>query len=210
MNKKLYVAGGYDNSVDWVLDLGFEHTKDLEKSDAIFYTGGSDISTYLYGENTGKRTFCNPERDKYEFHLFNHCADKLKIGVCRGGQLLTVANGYKLVQDSQHPHFHNISTFDNKVLYASSTHHQQFLLQPNNLMKPAEFKLIGWANKLSNNHLDGDNKDYKFGKNYQEPEIVIYNHEQFGKSIAIQMHPEFFDFDHPTVRYLQGLIKDNL
>lgn len=210
MNKKLYVVGGYDNSVDWVLDMGFEYTNDINKSHCVFFVGGSDVSPELYGEKKGSRTYCDKERDIKEVELFTISKNIPKIGVCRGGQFLTIMNGFKLVQDSRHPGYHNIDTFDGKTLKASSTHHQQFLFIPNNLRTPSKSTLIGWANKLSDQHLDGKDIDYNFDINYKEPEIVLYESNEHGKSLAIQMHPEFFEFEHPTVKYLQNLVKTHL
>lgn len=208
MSKKLYVVGGYDSSVDWVLDIGYENTNDIKKSDLIFFVGGSDVSPELYGEKKGFRTYCDKERDRKEVELFNLSENILKIGVCRGGQFLTVMNGFKLVQDSCHPGYHKIDTFDEKTLKASSTHHQQFLLQPNNLRDSSKFTLIGWANNLSGKHLNGNDEDYNFDIDYKEPEIVVYESRDCGISVAVQTHPEFFEFNHPTVRYLQNLIKN--
>jgi len=205
-NKTVYVVNGGYNDIEWT---GLKQTNDIESANAIFFTGGSDIQTSRYNEKRGKYISDNPERDEYEFDLFNKSKkNQLKIGVCRGGQHLTVANGFRLVQHMKHPGYHDVHTFDNKTILASSTHHNQFLLNPNNLIEPSKFTLLGWTNKLSPYHLNGENKDYNFPQDYKEPEIVLYESEKFGKSISIQMHPEFFEFEHDTNKYLRGLINN--
>jgi gamma-glutamyl-gamma-aminobutyrate hydrolase PuuD len=212
MNKKVYLVGGrqYDEYLNWIYDLGYELTNNLDKSSLIFFAGGSDCQPSLYGESEGRHTYTNPQRDLEELDIWNLSKDIPKLGVCRGGQFLTITNGYKLVQHSNHPGSHFIKTIDNKSLAVSSSHHQQFLLQPNVQFKQSSCKLIGWAERLSSIHLNGENKDYNFPADYKEPEIVLYESKDFGTSLAIQMHPEYLDINNKSVRYCQNLLKQHL
>lgn len=209
--RKVFIVGGNNDYANWLIPIGFSITKNINECDLIFFTGGEDVSPQIYGEQNGQYTHFNERRDDKELQIFEDHPNKNKLGVCRGGQFLTVANGYKLVQHSSHPSWHNISTYDGQTLLASSTHHQQFLLNPNRNYRAREFDLIGWAENLSGIHLNGKNKDYYFDIDYKEPEIVLfYNDGNNSKSLAIQMHVEFFDLDHPTVKYMQNLIINTL
>lgn len=209
MKNKIYVVGNSGfNYLNWLIPMGFKLTNNLEEAGTIFFTGGSDVSPVLYGEKIGSRIGDNPERDEYESEIYNQCKDKNKIGVCRGGQFLTVMSGYRIVQHMSHPWTHDTHTNDGKVLESTSTHHNQFLLRPSGIVPALDFNLIGWAKKLSPYHLDGNDNDYNFGNDYKEPEIVVYNDKENNtKSLAIQMHPEMFDLNHPTIAYLQNLVR---
>lgn len=212
--KKIYIVGGnrYLDYINWILPLGYSVTKDLNESDLVFFAGGDDVSPKLYGEVTSYHVYSNNQRDKEEIEIFYASGNKPKIGVCRGGQFLTVMNGYKLVQHMSHPGSHLITTIDGDKIQATSSHHNQFLLQENGIILPSPYSLIAWAEKLSPMHLNGENKDYNFPDNYKEPEIVYCNGIEYGrgKCLLFQMHPEWLPLDHPTVKYCQNLLLDML
>jgi hypothetical protein len=207
--KKLCVVGSiysFGDYANWLTPLGFELTDDIENNDAYLFCGGSDVGTELYGEKKGDYIGDNPARDKYENEVFRKSGNKPKIGICRGGQYLNVKNGYRLIQHMSHPSLHDVYTYDNKVLEVTSSHHNQFYLEPNNLIKPSPFRLLAWAKKLSRYHFNGENKDYNFPKDYKEPEIVYYNSKSFGPCLSCQMHQEWQPLNHPTVKYSQELV----
>jgi gamma-glutamyl-gamma-aminobutyrate hydrolase PuuD len=211
-NKKVYLVGGrqYNEYLNWIYDLGYELTNDLNESSLVFFAGGSDCQPSLYGESEGKYTYTNPQRDLEELDIWNKSKDIPKIGICRGNQFLSITNGYKLTQHINHPSYHLIKTIDNKSLMVSSSHHQLVLLQPGTKFKQSVFELIGWSDRLSDKHLNGDNIDYHFAQDYKEPEIVLYQSESFGTSLGIQMHPEYLDINDESVQYCQKLVKENL
>lgn len=70
-------------------------------ADLVVFTGGSDVSPYIYGEEPAGARGCDPVRDEYEKAIFEVC--KIKgtpmIGICRGGQLLNVLSGGRMIQD---------------------------------------------------------------------------------------------------------------
>ena len=203
--KTVFVVDGDESYANWLLPIGYKLVGSPELATLLFFTGGPDVSPFLYGENVGSRTWSDKNRDLYELDIFNKFPKTNKIGVCLGGQHLTVFNGYKLVQHMNHPGRHPTITLDGQVLESTSTHHQQFLLQENGLVKSSKYTLLGWAEKLSPIHLNGDDEDYRFPQDYKEPEIVLYENDNC-KSLAVQMHPEFFPNNHPTVTYLQNLV----
>ena len=71
--------------------------------DGLVLQGGSDLSPQAYGETPLKPEWAgDPERDRYELELLNRFLDSKKpvLGVCRGQQLINVALGGGLYQDT--------------------------------------------------------------------------------------------------------------
>jgi hypothetical protein len=78
---------------------GFETTKDYEGVDLVAFLGGTDVSPEIYGEERGPHTQApDKQRDEIEIKLYKKFLDIPKVGICRGGQLLNVLNGGKMIQ----------------------------------------------------------------------------------------------------------------
>ena len=77
-----------------------EISRRLEGLDGLMFTGGSDVSPTLYGEQPHPTTNVKPERDAAELMLMRAAigADLPVLGVCRGMQLMVVAYGGSLHQ----------------------------------------------------------------------------------------------------------------
>lgn len=205
---KVYVVGGDYHYADFI----YNHiiTRNLEEADIILFTGGEDVSPEMYGEVAIPETYCNPIRDDYELSIFNKVNPETQIcvGICRGAQFLTVANGGKLIQ---HVDKHAIrgthiidALGDNIVI--TSTHHQMmypFELDDDNYSINALAHL-----KPSTIKTQTCNKDWIFSCG--EPEIVTYHCIDKPKCIAIQGHPEMMAFDSDAVKYCNSLIQDTL
>lgn len=75
----------------------------IEKLDGVVFTGGSDVSPDLYGENPKNGLGpVQPVRDKHEVELFKRIYENTDIpvlGICRGLQIINVALGGNLFQD---------------------------------------------------------------------------------------------------------------
>jgi putative glutamine amidotransferase len=74
-----------------------------QELDGLVLQGGSDISPQMYGEAPLTPEWGgDPERDRYEVELFNRFLDAKKpvLGICRGLQLISVALGGTLYQDT--------------------------------------------------------------------------------------------------------------
>ena len=74
-----------------------------QELDGLVLQGGSDISPQTYGERPLRPEWTgDPERDRYELELLNRFLDLKKpiLGVCRGQQIINVALGGTLYQDT--------------------------------------------------------------------------------------------------------------
>ena len=79
-----------------------------EKLDGLLVPGGTDVSTFLYGEEAVPQvTTMRAADDKFEFAVVHKMAELGKpiLGICRGEQVINVAFGGTLYQDipSQRP-----------------------------------------------------------------------------------------------------------
>lgn len=74
----------------------------VEMLDGVILTGGGDIDPTLFGEephpNLGSIV---PERDVFEIKLVQKMIEKQKpiLGICRGAQILSIADGGDMFQD---------------------------------------------------------------------------------------------------------------
>src|SRR5215510_2333939 len=73
----------------------------LEQVDGILLTGGLDVDPALYHEAAHPTTETAPERDRFEIPLSREAVkrDVPLFAICRGVQVLNVAEGGTLVQD---------------------------------------------------------------------------------------------------------------
>jgi putative glutamine amidotransferase len=72
----------------------------LDRVDAVIFSGGSDVDPAWYGQTPHPTTSVRPERDKAEMLLLKAAVarDQPLVGICRGLQLMVVANGGQLHQ----------------------------------------------------------------------------------------------------------------
>jgi putative glutamine amidotransferase len=80
--------------------LGYQEVSNNQSPDFIVFGGGPDVSPYLYNQEKAKGTHSDVAIDYEDFCTV--IASKLKqipmLGICRGLQLLHVANGGTLIQ----------------------------------------------------------------------------------------------------------------
>lgn len=201
--RKVYVVGGSLNYARWLLEIGFVPCQNKEDADMALFTGGEDVDPSLYKEKVGGRTFINSERDIKEALLFEYFQNKNipMMGICRGGQFLTVMSGGRLIQDvSGHGTSagHKIvDTETNEEYHITSTHHQMFY--PYDLPKE-DYNIVAHSKyKLSTHYLDGDDQNMMLPAKFVECEVIEYNKT---KCFCIQGHPEYMDESSDTVKYL--------
>lgn len=213
---KINFATGFDQSVVDMLNLIFivEVCDQYDtESDLLIFLGGSDVDPYFYGEETSQTTFTNTDRDLMERQIYKyHDDEKPKLGICRGGQFLTVMNHGKLVQDlDSHYVMHPIKTNDNEIYMMTSDHHQ--MMYPFNLTKDS-YEIIasavdetGEEKVLSSYHMNGKDEQIEYPKGFEEPEIIFFPRTN---SLCIQGHPEYSYCPSNTVVYCLELIKNKL
>ncbi len=105
MNKVLVLRGDSYKAVgELFVERGMSviyDTSKLSEVDLVVFTGGSDVSPWVYGEEPNGARGCDEARDHLEVSIYNE-AQTLGIpcvGICRGGQLLNVLNGGSMIQD---------------------------------------------------------------------------------------------------------------
>jgi GMP synthase-like glutamine amidotransferase len=110
-------------------EYGYQITPSLVEADIIVFTGGQDINPALYGETIHPTTNFSEIRDRIEVAAFRQARAKMKIGLCRGAQLLNALNGGKLWQNiNNHHSAHEITDrFTGQVIKTTSIHHQQMM-----------------------------------------------------------------------------------
>lgn len=200
--KKIFVIGSYLNYLDyWLKD--FQIVKSPEEAEIILFAGGTDVNPEMYGEKRGKYTqYPSTQRDQKETEIFNKFPNTLKIGICRGSQLLTVLSGGKLIQHVTN-HEMGLQTMEtNDGTYQITTDHHQ-MMYPFNL-KSDEYEIIGWCKpSVSLTYWNGDNKNIDLPHNFKECETVYYNKTN---SLCIQSHPEYSFCPKETMDYFNNLV----
>lgn len=115
---------------------GWKVVSDPSDCDLIQFTGGPDISPSYYKSEKHPKTHSHPVRDEKEFNLYNIWVGKKPMaGICRGGQLLNVANGglmYQHVDEHDYSQYHFVDSHfpsDNihKKFLVTSVHHQMMI-----------------------------------------------------------------------------------
>lgn len=173
---------------------GWEITRDLLAADLVQFTGGADVSPYLYGEEKHPTTYNDPRRDLVEAGYYQVCLllNKPMAGICRGGQFLNVMNGGKLYQNVNYHTIggtHNAQVFFRKDMMGdkgdfqvTSTHHQMMRVGTGG-------SCILMANEATK--LETDTLTYE-GKGL-DVEAVWY---EKSRSLCYQPHPEVVDKNH--------------
>lgn len=220
-NKNIIIVGNSNNDyLTWLGKLdGFniktvtsleDYTKLVKKNesiDLVVFTGGSDVNPDYYGQNIGKYTHIDKERDIFEVNLWKRLPyNVLKVGICRGSQFATAMSGGSLIQHvNGHGGDHVISTKEGITLTMTSTHHQ--MMYPYELNKD-RFDLIAWSTYFkSDTYLNGKNEEIEIPTEFLEPEIVYYKNTN---ALAIQGHPEFSSCNREASDYCLDLIRNLL
>jgi len=84
-----------------VLDAAGDPARALDRVDALLLTGGLDVDPALYGEAPHPVTEIDVDRDRFEIPLSRDAVarDLPVFAICRGVQVLNVAEGGTLIQD---------------------------------------------------------------------------------------------------------------
>jgi len=167
---------------EYLGSLGFDVVSDIEEADLIQFTGGADVSPFLYGEiNYASMNDFSRDVEDCGYFAMASKLDIPMIGVCRGAQFLNVMCGGSMVQDipsgvhcRDHPIYIKGTSYS---MMASSTHHQ--------MMVPSK---------------DGEVLAYAKELGEVDPEVVYYRDH---KCMCFQPHPEYGWYDDLTDYYLE-------
>jgi hypothetical protein len=174
---------------------GIAKADSVDDADIIQFVGGADVNPALYGEVALPRTSYNIKTDDRDLIGWRASKDKIKVGICRGGQFLNVMNGGKLWQDvDNHGRTHYaIDRFTGEKVRVTSTHHQQFRPAQTGIViataRETTFKAAAehtW--QLKNNGTAADDF-FKI-----DHEVVWYPDT---KSLCFQPHPEYVEAYQP-------------
>jgi hypothetical protein len=191
MTKKVLVLKGdsYKAVGEMFARHGYDVLYDVSRrseADVIVFTGGSDVSPYIYGEEPHGARGCDPIRDEFEKSLFNeYPTSKIKIGICRGGQLLNVLNGGKMIQD------HGLISGDKSMVWDCGgeyltlrvDHHQGMIAR-------GDIFVDSWNEEV-------------YSEDYSFPDYAIFYSET--NSLCFQPHPEWGH--QPTEDYFFELLE---
>lgn len=194
-----YAEKVFENMFGDTLEFNETTAKHLTEHDVMFFDGGTDVDSEIYGETRSPFTESpNKARDERERRAFRRAqaVGAACIGVCRGSQFLTAMSGGKLLQHvTNHGNgAHKMYTQGGEMMQITSTHHQ--------MMWPYRIPhdLLGWAEHESESHC-------QYGKDFfrhRQPEIVWYPQT---RSLAIQGHPEYLIESARYYQYCRELVQ---
>lgn len=208
MDKTVYIVGG-----DWGQDFqmmfeerGWQVVRRFEDAAFIQFTGGEDVDPSLYGEQNTHSGF-NRNRDAEEGWFFNRAreAGKNMLGVCRGGQFLTVMSGHEMWQDVDNHGLwgtHEAIHLDSGDAYqVTSTHHQ--MMRPTD--KGSPYKILVAAGLSEVKQGGGRYEEQDLANPTRDVEAVFYPEN---KALAFQPHPEYVDSSQDCNKLYFRLIEE--
>lgn len=181
--------------------LGFTLVPSPEMAQLIVFTGGADVSPYLYGDKPHPFTGSHAVRDAKEERLFAWATEHNVpcVGICRGGQFLNVMSGGRMYQHvEKHTTPHYITDHETgQVVYVSSTHHQ--------MMMPGEGAQVVATSNLKGKREWYDGQVERRDVADEDYEVVFYPSSQ---SLCFQPHPEFSGESYePMVEYFKSVLE---
>lgn len=197
---KVFIVEGSQAYATMFLNAGWQITHDITEADLVQFTGGEDVSPFLYGQPVHPTTGASPRRDLVESGYFSW-AQRRNIpmaGICRGGQFLNVMNGGAMYQDvdnhairGTHKCFDGVTKEWHEV---TSTHHQ--------MMKPGiAGKIIAHGDEATN-VIDHNGAEFVNIGSMNSVEVVYYDTT---RSLCFQPHPEFHGADTTSDYYFELL-----
>ena len=186
----VYIVGG-GSSEERIFNShpDYKVCRKLEDAAIVVWTGGADIDPALYNQ---KRLSCStfwPSRDEKEVAAYVACnPDQYKVGICRGGQLLTALNGQPLFQHiDRHAGTHHKAQFYLRgknewvTTEINSVHHQI----ANAVPIDGICHIIGHAHQST---YRVDDKGTYMGSPHTDQEALFFPKT---KSFCFQAHPEY-------------------
>lgn len=194
--KAVVIVKGGDEMHKLFDDYGFttvDHDEDrwfFHSSDLIVFTGGADVTPFLYGEKVHRATRISMKRDLEEIELFNDAPWNIpRFGICRGFQFLATRASVGLYQDVTHHAGCNHTVLNcetNKRFMAPSTHHQMVYPMPGDPRMVVTHR-AELANVTGECMWEG-----RAAKQSITPELQVEGGLfPFARSAGVQFHPEY-------------------
>ena len=174
-------------------------TAHIKEADIVCFTGGQDINPRLYNEQPHRSTYWSDKRDEYELAAFKETSpEQLKVGICRGAQLLNVLNGGTLWQDvDRHTSTHTATdVLTGKTHLVSSLHHQ--------MMVPTKDAEIITVASESTRYSDENGDFSPVLWDCLDIEALWYGKTN---SLLVQYHPEFSGYADCTKYFKETLFR---
>lgn len=178
----------------------------------IVFTGGEDVSPYLYDKKPHKTVSYSFNRDLFEMKVFHEAVKRgiPMLGICRGLQLINVLAGGTLVQHTtghagsgHRIHCLNDSIKEFDKVRVTSLHHQM-------VIPPKDAEVAAVSDRLSGYYATTNSKDDASEMRIPldaEVEAVIY---RSWNAVGVQFHPELAPESYGDVALTQALIEDYL
>lgn len=190
---KILLMNGNQQDKSYFKQFGTLHDDmtSLENCNLVIFTGGADISPSYYGHQKLPTTMTDIRRDREEMAVFTAATvvDIPMIGICRGAQLLCVANNGKLVQhvEGHHMGTHKVITRTGSSHNVIGDHHQ--MMWPRGEFG-IDYVYEAYAEGLSSEYRIGSDEEWPGpGQSaLMEPEVVFWPRT---RSLGVQYHPEW-------------------
>ena len=180
--------------------------------DGLVLQGGTDISPQMYGETPLRPEWAgDPERDRYELELLERFLklNKPVLGICRGQQLINIAMGGTLYQDTatQMP---GAQVHQDTSVYDEKYHHIEIL--PGSQLA-ALYPGVGRAkvNSLHHQAVKALGAGLKVEARSLEDDVIeALRHDGPHYVAGVQWHPEFLHGRNDGVLDAAPLLKEFL
>lgn len=167
------------------MDLLF--VSDPTEADAIFFGGGSDVNPAMYNVKNVAARRVDDRRDKEEKTLYDRLdPGQVKIGICRGAQLLNVLNGGFLIQDADGHNYgtHVLFDLEERTLRMVNSYHHQIMVPT----AKADLIAVSGASTYHKYHTSENSLFHSKQDDFTDPEVVHY---PASNSFCFQFHPEY-------------------
>ena len=212
MNQRYFVAATSAGAVPWMIPLLDDDPYTLreiyERIDGLLIPGGVDINPAEYGEE--KRPECgnlDPARDRVELQLVRWAiADgKPVLGLCRGMQIINVAQGGTMWQDlaSQKPSFHKHDFFPTAGFERDHMAHEVDVVAGTRLSRLFESTRCG-VNSMHHQGVKAVGHDLVVSATADDGLVEALEGTGDAFLVGVQWHPEVFEMADPHTRHLFG------
>lgn len=210
MNQRYFLAATMVGAVPWMIPLLDDDLATLreiyERLDGLLIPGGVDINPAEYGE--GVRPECgnlDPARDRVELQLVRWAIEDGKpvLGLCRGLQIINVAQGGTMWQDlaSQNVAFHKHDYFPTAGFERDHIAHEVDVMPDTRLSQLLESTRCG-VNSMHHQGIKELGRDLVVSARADDGLIEAVEGAGEGFLVGVQWHPEVFELVDPHSRHL--------